>query len=77
MRSKACMNDYDSLSRQRAKGTFNSVVPAGLQNIKQVRFEAARKRSYDRRQGVNRGLTNMMVVWLLSVMSLVRLAGNI
>lgn len=58
--SKAFLNGYESLSDQERKALLER--RAHLQNIKQVRSEAARKRSYDRRQGVNRGLTNMMVV---------------
>ena len=58
--SKAFLNGYESLSDKERKALLER--RAHLQNIKQVRSEAARKRSYDRRQGVNRGLTNMMVV---------------
>ncbi|WP_281710411.1 hypothetical protein, partial [Anaerobiospirillum succiniciproducens] len=58
--SKAFLNGYESLSDQERKALLERRVH--LQNIKQVRSAAARKRSYDRRQGVNRGLTNMMVV---------------
>ena len=58
--SKAFLNGYESLSDQERKALLER--RAHLQNIKQVRSAAARKRSYDRRQGVNRGLTNMMVV---------------
>lgn len=58
--SKAFLNGYESLSDKERKALLKR--RAHLQNIKQVRSEAARKRSYDRRQGVNRGLTNMMVV---------------
>ncbi|MCI6862687.1 hypothetical protein [Anaerobiospirillum succiniciproducens] len=58
--SKAFLNGYESLSDKDRKALLER--RAHLQNIKQVRSEAARKRSYDRRQGVNRGLTNMMVV---------------
>ena len=58
--SKAFLNGYESLSDTERKALLER--RAHLQNIKQVRSEAARKRSYDRRQGVNRGLTNMMVV---------------
>lgn len=58
--SKAFLNGYESLSDKERKALLER--RAHLQNIKQVRSAAARKRSYDRRQGVNRGLTNMMVV---------------
>lgn len=58
--SKAFLNGYESLSDKERKALLER--RAHLQNIKQVRSKAARKRSYDRRQGVNRGLTNMMVV---------------
>ena len=58
--SKAFLNGYESLSDQERKALLER--RAHLQNIKQVRSAAARKRSYDRRQGVNRGLTNMMVI---------------
>lgn len=58
--SKAFLNGYESLSDKEREALLER--RAHLQNIKHVRSEAARKRSYDRRQGVNRGLTHMMVV---------------